>query len=599
LLKFFDRKFILNSLLITAVNYAGLYFLSSREVLVDFKNIAFIVIFTCVWGLFLRVFAVKERALFGIWALSEILGLLIPYIGYRTEAFFLQRLMKDFLFWYTLPLPFFCLALFVKRKSLAFCFSFYTLLSLLSLVGAALGYYLSFGVKISADSILAVMQTNLQEGKEFLLTYFSMTDALLLLCFFLAFPLLMGRLFMVATADSRVGLKRYRFAVLVFSVLLLFTNIMFCSKTYLVRSAEMAYHLDKNMKNFDKEKEQRLQRLAIEGDTKSSMEENFALIIGETHTRTHMSAYGYERDTTPWLKQKLKDGNIVLADKAYAGAAVTHTSLGLALTERSQYNGVNSKDAVTLVEAAREAGYRVVWISNQLNDTIAGMIAMEADAVYWLNESKNDTYLRQKNKAFDNAILDKLKIIKNKGGGNNKTLYVIHLLGSHASYNCRYPDEFNKWNDENGLLNAYDNSILYNDRIMRKLSEELINELKVSMLMYFSDHGEELERKFCHGTEFFNDNYKKYASVRDVVRIPLYFIYSHDYYAKYPKIIHGLEGNSHKYFTNDMVYDTMLGVMGIRGSHYNQYQDFSSRQYNLTLDRLRTSNGKIALSDVL
>jgi heptose-I-phosphate ethanolaminephosphotransferase len=351
------------------------------------------------------------------------------------------------------------------------------------------------------------------------------------------------------------------------------------------------------MKNFDAEKAMRLAKVAAEGDTKTTATDNIALVIGESLTRSHMSAYGYERQTTPWLDARIKEGNIIMADKAYAGAAVTHTALGLALTERSQYNGMNPKDALTLIEAAKSAGYKVIWISNQLNDTIAGLIAMEADKLYWLNGSKNDTYLRQKNSVFDGHIAAKLDDLEREEKDSTKVLYVVHLLGSHATYDCRYPEKFNKWDEKENLKNAYDNSVLYNDTVMKEVTERLMNKLNVGMTVYFSDHGEELERKFCHGTDFYYDNYKKYPSVRDVVRIPMYFMYSDRYKENHPEVIAGLNANKLKFFTNDMIYDTVLGIMRIGGSHYNAKQDFSSPQYGFDLKDLKTGNGKVLLKD--
>ena len=38
----------------------------------------------------------------------------------------------------------------------------------------------------------------------------------------------------------------------------------------------------------------------------------YALVVGETHSRSNMSAYGYDRETTPWLTKASKDGEIIL-----------------------------------------------------------------------------------------------------------------------------------------------------------------------------------------------------------------------------------------------------------------------------------------------
>jgi len=88
---------------------------------------------------------------------------------------------------------------------------------------------------------------------------------------------------------------------------------------------------------------------------------------------------------------------------------------------------------------------------------------------------------------------------------SQKTIF-IHMMGSHAAYENRYPDNFAQFSDnsvsgyesplsedEIDTINAYDNSILYSDYFIGEVLALLKNESGYERsLTYFSDHGEEV-----------------------------------------------------------------------------------------------------------
>ena len=61
---------------------------------------------------------------------------------------------------------------------------------------------------------------------------------------------------------------------------------------------------------------------------------------------------------------------------------------------------------------------------------------------------------------------------------------VVHLLGTHMSYQYRYPPEFERFTDRRGApahvtdaqlptYNSYDNAVLYNDFVVSSLIKRL------------------------------------------------------------------------------------------------------------------------------
>ncbi len=84
-----------------------------------------------------------------------------------------------------------------------------------------------------------------------------------------------------------------------------------------------------------------------------------------------------------------------------------------------------------------------------------------------------------------------------------KKFIVLHLLGTHMKYDYRYPESFEKFKGSEGLkhpfdksqlffVNSYDNAVLYNDFIVSELIKMTKKDGGRSLLVYFSDHGEDV-----------------------------------------------------------------------------------------------------------
>ena len=594
----FTPKLILTTLIMTFVNYTLAYFISSRETLLDYKNLLLIFIFSSLWTYYLSLFKHK-KLLISMYITSCLLGFLVPLLAYFSEPTFLQRLMKDFLFWYTLPLIPITASLWIKNSSKNLSY-FATVSYILAVVPLSIIvlYYATFNAQLSTDSILAILQTNKQEATEFIYTYLSFSKMITFIIGAFLGVALIFRSFKALFSGEPVSPQLHsRNFWLCCNLVLIISCLMFAEKSYWTRTYNNALKQNKMINTFSIHSKERIQNLNNDSYLKSgSTNANFALIIGETHARSNMSAYGYQRDTTPWLSAAVSNNEVVLLKNGFSNSGATTPSLQYALTATNQYNNINFQDAITITEIARASGFNVIWISNQIDDNIAGLIGHEANQQYWLNQHHNDTWMRQKNNAFDDKIVT---CLENLPKPNSKTLYIINLLGSHAAYNCRYPSSFNKWDDTNNLLNAYDNSILYNDYIMSKIHHILFNKLNVDAMMYFADHGEELKLKFCHGVEYFYNNYKKHPSSREIVKIPIYFSFSNKYKQLYPELTTNLNLNKDKFFTNDMAYDTMLGIMHIAPPYYSSKYNITSNDYNMSLNELRTIHGKVKLEECL
>lgn len=162
-------------------------------------------------------------------------------------------------------------------------------------------------------------------------------------------------------------------------------------------------------------------------------------------------------------------------------------------------------------------------------------------------------------------------------------LIVLHLMGNHGSYTARYPKEYNRYS-EAGTIQAYDNSILYNDAVMEKLYERIQRIPNIKGLIYIADHADAVDQGLAHDASTF---------VYPMTHIPFYIWLSDTYRREDPALAERLAQAQHKPFTNDLLFNAMLGIMHIDlPLMYEGKNDITSMQYDDRIERFTTLYGK-------
>ena len=310
------------------------------------------------------------------------------------------------------------------------------------------------------------------------------------------------------------------------------------------------------------------------------------VVIGESASRTFMKAYTptFPYDDTPWLAARMEDPDFVVFRHAYSCWSQTVPVLQRALTEQSQYNDKEFYNSTSLIDVAKKAGYNTYWFSNQGRygqyDSAITLVAKTADRAEWVD----DSYLFTEK--YDENLLQYLTEID----GSKNNFIVLHIMGSHIYYNNRYPASFERWVNAAGgagtNAESYANSILYTDDNLRRIFEYARDNLNLQAMVYFSDHGEDLV--ISHNPDVFNFH---------MVRIPMFVYMSPACQAAEPAVAAALRGHESQYFTNDMIYDTVAGILHAQSNHYDATQDFSSSAYRFTRDNLTTMLGQHALTE--
>lgn len=297
------------------------------------------------------------------------------------------------------------------------------------------------------------------------------------------------------------------------------------------------------------------------------------LIIGESANRKHMKAFNedYPEETTPFESKAKESRNYFFFSHAYSCFTQTAQVLAQLLTGMNQYNHVSSNHLITIIDAAKASGMDTWWLSNHgNNDFMTEYIAKSADHVCWTSQPQGDDY----------QLVKMLKYVPERGSH----FVVIHVMGSHLRYEDRVPEKFSylMTDETNSRISAYDTSIVYTDHILSEIMDEATKRLHASAVLYVSDHGEDM--KYTHGTGRFT---------LDMVRVPLWIYLSDSYISKYPRVFRELNAHKNSVFTNDLIFDTLCGIMHIPNSAYSKQYDLTNDEYSLSWEEATTMHGKV------
>ena len=456
------------------------------------------------------------------------------------------------------------------------------LLPMLLIVTLFWGYYFTSNAWFSSDTMLAIMQTNFTESKEFIKDYFN--TKVLFSCLILILVL-----FAEVEVLANNTLQNRRKFFLFIAIFVCLCNILLLYKTRGNMVIDIGLKAKQNLKSYNdfrKKMAQRKKNISVKGTLKHNDAKGvYVLVIGESQNKNHMSAYGYQRDTTPWLKAMMNRENTLVFNEVYSCHTHTVPVLTYALTAKNQYNSTNLSEALSILEVAEAVGYETAWLSNQVKygawDTPITVIASEANQQAWINNNLGET---TSTNAFDLKLVDKLDHIKY----TDKMLLVIHLMGNHGSYAQRYPKNFSKFGNKK-TIDHYDNSMLYNDYVVSRIYEKVKTIPYFQAMIYCADHADAVDQDLAHDASRF---------VWPMTEVPMYMIFSESFVIRNKSLIDNLRMAEDKMFTNDLLYNLLMGVLGIKNiTNYEPYNDITNENYDANKERFKTLYGKKKLSE--
>lgn len=460
-------------------------------------------------------------------------------------------------------------------------------------IGAALAFWLCMllvfgnflvsGTFISVESILAIMQTNLAEGWEYLSCHAGTGLALTVIVAVIGTLVFSVWLGLGVKEQTQVSYK----TLLVCLLIAILSVCCLKNRNFVYRAGLETVKYVSSFTAFKAhaaERAQNLQNLAVTSKAKPGV---YVLVIGESATRNHMGAYGYSRNTTPWLSQMAKNpkSGTVLFDNVYSCHTQTVQVLTYALTRQNQYNTVTPGENYSLIEVAKKAGFKTVWLSNQQKygafDTPLALMAQSADQGMWLN---SELMGYQFSSHLDSDLLpyfDKIKY-------DDKMLIIVHLIGSHEQYEQRIPKDRTPFGTEQ-YVDLYDNTISFTDEVLQKIYARVTQIPNFEAMVYVSDHGEYAEKRSGHNFNLFHPA---------MTRIPFVVFAGPKFMSEQATNFKRLQEVRHHYFTNDLLYNFMLNLTGVTTSVDESENSILSPLYNNDQSRFRVGYNRYKLDEM-
>ena len=319
-------------------------------------------------------------------------------------------------------------------------------------------------------------------------------------------------------------------------------------------------------------------------------EEVHVLVVGESVRRDSWSAYGYGRDTTPYLDKQIGEGNAILFKDAVADANLTTWSVPIILTGTGpeQYFMASERNSAapnrgTLLDLAKEAGYYTAWLVNQ-DISISTYVGVEADHLFHPPELETSPFGRN---TLDESLLPSYR--KEIARAGKPRFIGLHITGSHWIYANRYPKSFRRLGtgaQMNGMsvfssrkadmvaaLDAYDTSIAYTDWFLQQLINAASTLQVPATVTYVPDHGEDLELldgRRGHGAPLYTQH---------AFEIPVFVWMNEAYRKAHPDKVAALQRNSTKEIRSHNVFYSVADLMGITWPEAAPPESFASDKF--------------------
>lgn len=307
-----------------------------------------------------------------------------------------------------------------------------------------------------------------------------------------------------------------------------------------------------------------------------SEREVYVFMIGEASRAASWQLYGYERETTPRLSE-LED--LVVFRNMLTQSNTTHKSVPMILSSVATGEHEELYRRKGLPALFREAGFKTWFISNQSpQGAMIDKLAADADTIIYMDNPRYDgrmVELMTRTIAEDPAP---------------KQFYILHCYGSHFSYHQRYPREAAhflpdddvaiKRDNAELLRNAYDNSILYTDRVIADAIAGLRALGCRSALLYCADHGEDLlddrRQRFLHASPTTTFYQLWVASVA---------WFSADYRRDFPERAAAAERNTMAPATTHALFHTMADIALIESPYIDRGVSLVSDEFDYARPR--------------
>ncbi|MBP6117201.1 MAG: phosphoethanolamine transferase [Neisseriaceae bacterium] len=223
---------------------------------------------------------------------------------------------------------------------------------------------------------------------------------------------------------------------------------------------------------------------------------NIIWIMGESQNTTHMSVFGYDRPTTPFLQQLKQQPNAVVKESFSAGISTDVSIPSLFnLIERADGTEQARSGDSNLYRLAKLQGYQTAFYSAQARN---GLAFVSLVGSFWIDDYTDssdhgyDTLASMR----DDALLPQLAQLDLTQG---RHFVVLHQRGAHSPFGDSLRDDERPFGTAT-VTDRYDNAVLDTDAFIEGVVKQLQGQPNQDwLLIYTADHGEYIKgEKFGH-----------------------------------------------------------------------------------------------------
>ena len=365
--------------------------------------------------------------------------------------------------------------------------------------------------------------------------------------------------------------------------------------------------------------DQQLEQLEIAGGDKIQVDSccfrvpDIVLVIGESYNKHHSQLYGYDKPTTPRQLAMAEEGSLVPFSDVVSSWNLTSFVFKHMLSLWAVGDSGAWCDKPLFPEVFRRAGYHVTFLTNQflphakeaVYDFSGGFFLADSALSRRFFDERNTTLYR-----YDDGLLKELQQRDGKG-----RLTILHLMGSHVDYSARYPKAFRQFTPQQydrpeltpkqlQTLAHYDNSLLYNDSILKAVTSHFAD--RDAVVIYVPDHGEEVFDSEPYTSGRLHNADIDYRLARNEMEIPFWIWGSPLYRENHPYGWQAIQAAKDRPLMIDALPHLLLFLGGISTPLYRPELNIISPDYNVNrprilkgitdYDSLKQSNHKVQSS---
>ncbi len=240
---------------------------------------------------------------------------------------------------------------------------------------------------------------------------------------------------------------------------------------------------------------------------------NVILLVVDALRADHVGAYGYDRNTTPFIDSLIADGKAVKVDNGFSTCSESICSIVSLLSAR--YRSEFSHSNINLNAVLKANGYEVLFLLSA-DHSWSGLNTYYPPYDYYF-DGKSESTGKKYDLTDDRAVIDELKRVKEH---ESPTFMYLHLMSAHLSsarkgefIKYRPYEKADNWYYKLPFVNAgdtstrqlkinrYDNGVVEADYRVREIFSILTEKgyLDDAVVWIVSDHGEAFDEHGHYG----------------------------------------------------------------------------------------------------